>query len=70
MDSIPVHELNAVNGHSLRFKCNATTALHKRWPGKAIMIAGDDDHKLENNPGRMKALEAAAAVNGMAIFPE
>ena len=34
------------------------------------MIAGDDDHKLENNPGRVKALEAAAAVNGMAIFPE
>jgi putative DNA primase/helicase len=37
-------------------------ALHKRWPGKGIMIAGDDDHKLENNPGRVKALEAAAAV--------
>src|SRR4029077_6057274 len=45
------------------------TALHKRWPGKGIMIAGDDDHKLENNPGRVKALEAAAAVNGVAIFP-
>src|SRR6516164_3830198 len=46
------------------------TALHERWPGKGIMIAGDDDHKLENNPGRVKALEAAAAVNGVAIFPE
>jgi putative DNA primase/helicase len=46
------------------------TALHERWPDKGIMIAGDDDHKLENNPGRVKALEAAAAVNGMAIFPE
>jgi hypothetical protein len=33
-------------------------------------LAGDDDHKLENNPGRVKALEAAAAVNGVAIFPE
>ena len=41
-----------------------------RWPDKGIMIAGDDDHKLENNPGRVKALEAAAAVNGVAIFPE
>src|SRR5580704_16351529 len=29
------------------------TALHKRWPGKGITIAGDDDHKLENNPGRV-----------------
>jgi len=46
------------------------TALHKRWPDKGIMIAGDDDHKLENNPGRVKALEAAATVNGVAIFPE
>ena len=33
------------------------------------MIAGDDDHKLENNPGRGKALEASMAVNGMVVFP-
>ena len=46
------------------------TALHERWPDKGIMIAGDDDHKLENNPGRVKAIEAAAAVNGVAIFPQ
>jgi phage/plasmid primase-like uncharacterized protein len=45
------------------------TALHERWPDKGIMIAGDDDHKLENNPGRVKALEAALAVGGMAVFP-
>src|ERR1700751_825729 len=37
--------------------------------GMITEIAGDDDHKLENNPGRVKALEAAAAVNGVAIFP-
>ena len=46
------------------------TALHERWPGKGIMIAGDDDHKLENNPGRVKALEAGAAVNALAVFPQ
>jgi putative DNA primase/helicase len=45
------------------------TVLHERWPDKGIMIAGDDDHKLENNPGRVKALEAAQAVRGMAVFP-
>ena len=45
------------------------TALHERWPDKRIMIAGDDDHKLENNPGRVKALEAALAVHGMVVFP-
>jgi len=33
------------------------------------MIAGDDDHKLENNPGCVKALEAALAVHGIAVFP-
>ena len=46
------------------------TALHERWPGKQIMIAGDDDHRLENNPGRAKAVEAAAAVKGLAVFPQ
>jgi len=44
-------------------------ALHERWPDKQVMIAGDDDHKLENNPGRGKALEASMAVNGMVVFP-
>jgi phage/plasmid primase-like uncharacterized protein len=34
-----------------------------------IRIAGDDDHRLENNPGREKALAAAKAVAGIAIFP-
>ena len=33
------------------------------------MIAGDHDHRLVNNPGRVKALEAAAAVDGLVIFP-
>ena len=46
------------------------TALHERWPDKGFMIAGDDDHKLENNAGRVKALEAAAAVNALAVFPQ
>ena len=36
---------------------------------KRIVIAGDDDHRLENNPGREKALAAAEAVAGVAIFP-
>ena len=44
-------------------------SLHERWPDKAIFIAGDDDHRLENNPGREKALAAAEAVAGVAIFP-
>ena len=43
--------------------------MGERWPDKAIAIAGDDDHRLENNPGREKALAAAEAVAVIAIFP-
>jgi antirestriction protein ArdC/phage/plasmid primase-like uncharacterized protein len=46
------------------------TALREQHKGKVIVIAGDDDHRLETNPGRTKALEAAAAVRGVAIFPQ
>ena len=48
-------------------------ALHAKYPDKPIIIAGDDDvaTKLTHgvNPGREKALEAAKAVGGEAIFP-
>ena len=44
------------------------TALHERWPGKPIMIAGDDDHRLENNSGRAKAVEAAAGSKAWRSF--
>src|SRR5271166_1370339 len=46
------------------------TALREQHKDKVIVIAGDDDHRLETNPGRTKALEAAAAVKGTAIFPQ
>jgi len=48
-------------------------ALHAKFPDKPIVIAGDDDRQAELtqgiNPGRKKALEAAKAVGGKAIFP-
>ncbi|WP_010188957.1 DUF5710 domain-containing protein [Sphingomonas sp. PAMC 26605] len=48
--------------------------LHSRFPDKPILIAGDDDRGVElkegHNPGRDKATAAAAAVRGLAIFPE
>ncbi|MDE2388204.1 MAG: toprim domain-containing protein, partial [Betaproteobacteria bacterium] len=47
--------------------------LHEKYPHKPIIIAGDDDHHLEStlgkNPGKEKALEAAALVNGVPVFP-
>jgi phage/plasmid primase-like uncharacterized protein len=33
-----------------------------------FLIAGDDDHQSENNPGREKTLAAAKSVGGVAIF--
>ena len=45
------------------------TSLRQRYPDKAIVIAGDDDHRSENNPGRETAIAAAEAVAGVAIFP-
>lgn len=48
-------------------------ALHQKYPDKPIIIAGDDDLNvgatLGINPGRVKATEAARAVEGKAIFP-
>ena len=48
---------------------SVATSIHERWPDKAIIIAGDDDHGRENNPGREKTLAAAEATAGIAIFP-
>ena len=49
------------------------TVLHEKYPDKPIVIAGDDDRHLEStqgiNPGKVKALAAAKAVGGKAIFP-
>ena len=48
-------------------------ALHEKFPDKPIVIAGDDDQHLEImqgiNPGKTKAMSAAKAVNGTAVFP-
>ena len=48
-------------------------ALHVKFPDKPIVIAGDDDrHQVMThgtNAGRTKAVEAAKAVGGKAIFP-
>jgi phage/plasmid primase-like uncharacterized protein/antirestriction protein ArdC len=49
--------------------------MRKAFPEKAIVICGDDDKNLVNNPkigkniGKEKALEAARAVGGNAVFP-
>ena len=48
-------------------------SLSEMFPNKPIIIAGDDDLRLEEkqgiNPGRSKAIDAANSVSGVAIFP-
>lgn len=49
-------------------------ALHKHYPAALVVVCGDDDRDTEartgTNPGRVKAKQAAKAVQGLALFPE
>ena len=52
---------------------NVAQQLSEKFPHKPFIIAGDNDVHLEltegKNPGKEKALAAAKAVDGTAIFP-
>lgn len=71
-----VHELT---GHPVIAAFNAgnlgkvAQAYRERFPGRAIYIAGDNDHRREAegkpNVGREKAEEAAATIGGRALIP-
>jgi hypothetical protein len=72
LNSLPAHgEIRGDGPRRFDHPFNGTPLdLRAPWgPDKAIVIAGDDDHRIENNPGREKALAAAEAVAGVAIFP-
>ena len=42
----------------------------KEYPKAHTIIAGDDDHKTEGNPGRTKAIEAASSIDTSVVFPD
>ena len=44
-------------------------ALHAKHPGLQIIIAADDDHLTDGNPGLGKATAAALAVGGLVAVP-
>ena len=44
--------------------------LKEEYPKTHIIIAGDDDHKTEGNPGRTKATEAASSIDTSVVFPD
>jgi putative DNA primase/helicase len=49
-------------------------ALRQQYPAALLVVCGDDDRDTEQksgtNPGRVKAMAAAKAVRGLAVFPE
>ena len=44
-------------------------ALRNKFPGVAITVAGDDDRNTPGNPGRTKAVQAAALTRSQLVFP-
>jgi putative DNA primase/helicase len=45
-------------------------ALREKHPAISMIVAGDDDHLTEGNPGRTRAEAAARAVGGVVVLPE
>lgn len=62
-------------GHAVAVAFNAgnleavAVALRKKFPTMPIVIAADDDHLTEGNPGITKATAAARAANGTIAVP-
>jgi putative DNA primase/helicase len=44
-------------------------SLRKLYPDAALIVAADDDHLTEGNPGRTAAVGAAKAVGGIVVSP-
>lgn len=46
------------------------TALHRTYPALVLLLAADDDHQTEGNPGLSSAKAAALAVGGFVVVPQ
>ena len=68
-----IHEATDLCVH-VAFNCNnlkaVAEAIDALYPEADLIIAADDDHKTEGNPGLTKANEAANAVNAKVVKPE
>ena len=68
--------LRECTGHAVAVAFNAgnlppvAVALHAKYPALQIIIAADDDHLSEGNPGLTKARAAAQAVAGLVAVPD
>lgn len=67
--------LHETTGHAVAcaFNCGnlqpVAGALRKKLPDVRIILAADNDHQTDGNPGLLAATEAAQAVNGLLAVP-
>jgi putative DNA primase/helicase len=67
--------LHAVTGHAVAVAFNAgnldavANAIRGKFPDARIIIAADDDHLTDGNPGLAKAKSAALNVGGVVAIP-
>ena len=67
--------IHAATGHAVACAMIAPNlqavamALHANYPSLQIVIAADDDHATEGNPGMTAARQAALSVGGMVAVP-
>jgi putative DNA primase/helicase len=68
--------IHRATGHAVAVAFNAgnlqavAEALRVKYPALRLIVAADDDHLTEGNPGINKATEAARAVGGYLAVPE
>ena len=68
-----VHE---ATGHAVAVAFNTANllpvcrALREKYPRLALLLAADDDHRTEGNPGLSAATEAALAVGARVVRPQ
>jgi putative DNA primase/helicase len=67
--------IHAVTGRPVACAMNAgnlapvAQTLRRRYPGRLIIIAGDNDRHTKGNPGKTAAMRAAKAIGGEWIIP-
>ena len=67
--------IHAATGHAVACAFNAgnllpvAVALRRKYPDLVLVLAADDDHRTEGNPGVTAATAAALAVGGYVVKP-
>ena len=70
------HSIHAATGLAVATAFSASNlapvaqALHRKYPALPIVLAADDDHATEGNPGVTAARQAAMTVGGLVAVPQ